>query len=300
MSNNHYFLLGASLYTPCTHPSLGAIMQNGLGARSMVFCTEDSVNASELEMALYNLKSSLERLAPHSGFMRFIRPRNAKVLRQILQMPGIEKIDGFVLPKADADTLPGYQRALAQHRKAFWLLPTLETVSVLEPAKLPQLREALTPLKEQILCLRIGGNDLMNLIGLKRQPGLTAYDTPLRTVIEQLIIAFRPYGYELSAPVFDFIDDRTTLAAEVARDISYGMYAKTAIHPDQLSIIEEQYTSYSELHLNQAQAVASKQASAVFKHNGQMMERTCHSNWAHRTLALAASRDTDNLSVANG
>ncbi len=300
MKSLSYFSLGATLYTPCTHPNLNRVMQQGLGARSMVFCTEDSVNPEELPIALDRLAGSLRSLQPNQHFLRFIRPRNPDVLDQILMFSGIEKIDGFVLPKADLDTIPKYREVLKKHQSDHALMPTLESIQVLDPALLPKIRHELDQLKANIVCLRIGGNDLMNLMGLKRLPGLCAYDTPLRMVIEQLLLTFRPHGYEISAPVFDFIDDRTTLSQEVVRDISYGMYAKTAIHPNQLAIIEEQYTRYTQLHIEQAQAVADVNAKAVFKYNGQMMERTCHAKWAERTLALAENFHQHELAAANG
>lgn len=294
-----YFALGATLYTPCTHPKLSRVMQQGLGSRSMVFCTEDAVLEHELEDALNNLNTSLNELVPDEVLLRFIRPRNPTVLSRILQMPCIDKIDGFVLPKADLTSMPLYREILAGVGKGFALMPTLETAEVLDPSLLPRIRDELDKVKSQIICLRIGGNDLMSLLGLKRLPGLCAYDTPLRMVIEQLVINFRPVGYELSAPVFDFIDDRTTLSTEVARDISYGMYAKTAIHPNQVTVIEEEYARFAQMNLEQAQAVTEQSASAVFKLNGQMMERTCHSSWAKRTLAVASILNERQLSAAN-
>lgn len=283
-----YFSLGATLYTPCTHPRLERILQRGLGARSMVYCTEDSVNPEELGRALENLGNALNLFKPDKEFLRFIRPRNSLVLEKILLMPGIEKVDGFVLPKSDLHSLPNYLNVLQKANKRFSLMPTLETEQILDPVVLPKIRDMLNQVKSSIICLRIGGNDLLNLMGLKRLPGISAYDTPLRSVIDQLLLTFRPVGYEISAPVFDFIDDRATLADEVARDISYGMFAKTAIHPCQLHIIEDLYTQYAKLHIEQARAVSANDASAVFLMNGQMMERTCHGSWARRTLALVS------------
>jgi citrate lyase beta subunit len=263
-------------------------MQYGLaGARSMVFCTEDAVNLDEVDAALANLSRGLHQLIPTPSFRRFVRPRNAEVLAAIIRMPGIEKIDGFVLPKADTDTLPTYRKALRNGDNSFVAMPTLETIQVLDPAALPHIRSELNRLATPTLCLRIGGNDLMSLLGLKRLPGMTAYDTPLRTVIDQLVLAFRPHGFEMSAPVFDFIDDHATLVNEVIRDISYGFYAKTAIHPNQLPTIEQQYARYTENHLEQARALLGDNARAVFALDGQMMERACHANWATRTMALA-------------
>ncbi|MDQ7075093.1 MAG: HpcH/HpaI aldolase/citrate lyase family protein [Gammaproteobacteria bacterium] len=286
-----YFELGASLYMPCTHPKLATILQQGTSqARSMVFCCEDAVTEDELPSALANLRHSLKHLTPSCAVRRFIRPRNAEVLAEILAMPGIEHIDGFVLPKADLGSLHGYKKILLRQNSVFSIMPTLETVQVLDSVALPKIRSLLDDFTLPIVCLRIGGNDLLNLMGLKRLPGLIAYDTPLRMIIDQLILAFRPFGYNLSAPVFDFIDDEQTLSQELERDISYGFYAKTAIHPKQVSVIERHYSHYTAQHQQHAAAVIDTHAAAVFLMDGEMMEKSCHANWAQRTLQLAHNR----------
>ena len=284
-----YFQLGASLYTPCSHKDLQMIMQKGiLGARSMVFCLEDAVNEDELPYALTNIRKSLCRLERDRDFLRFIRPRNPMMLAELLRMPGIDKIDGFVLPKADLYSLPLFKAALNEHAcTSFSLMPTLETEQIFDNKALIQIRTKLAEWCDNVCCLRIGGNDLMNVLGLKRMRGKTIYETPLRSVLDQLVVTFRPHGFELSAPVFDFIDDMETLVKEVEHDISYGLFAKTAIYPDQIGKIERQYITFIETHANQAGSVVHEQAAAVFSQQGQMMERTCHRHWAVRTLAFA-------------
>ncbi|WP_067516680.1 HpcH/HpaI aldolase/citrate lyase family protein [Endozoicomonas ascidiicola] len=288
----NYFELGASLYTPCNHPNLQGIIQDGLsGARSMIFCLEDAVNEDEVGIALENLKTALQHLQPNNHFRRFIRPRNPMILAELLNIRDIEKIDGFVLPKVDLTTFPLFKAALDNHAsRSFSLMPTLETEQVFDSQTLTQIRTKLLEWRENTCCLRIGGNDLMNVLGLKRMPGKTVYETPLRSVIDQLLITFRPYGFELSSPVFDMVNDPLTLIRELENDISYGFFAKTAIHPDQVKIIEHQYAAFVEANQLQAGSVIDESAPAVFLESGQMMERTCHQRWALRTLALANSQ----------
>ncbi|WP_419534750.1 HpcH/HpaI aldolase/citrate lyase family protein [Endozoicomonas sp.] len=295
MSNRRlsYFELGASLYTPCNHPNLQAILQTGLSeARSMIFCLEDAVNDDEVELAVANLKAGLHHLQPDHRFLRFIRPRNAMMLVELLKIREISKIDGFVLPKVDLKTFPDFKAALDGYAsKPFLLMPTLETDQVFDHQTLTQVRTKLLEWKDNTCCLRVGGNDLMNILGLKRMPGKTVYETPLRSVIDQLLITFRPYGFELSSPVFDIINDPMTLIREIENDISYGLFAKTAIHPEQVQVIEHQYAAFVKAHQLQAGAVIDVNAPAVFQKSGQMMERTCHQNWALRTQALANSQN---------
>lgn len=286
-----YFELGASLYTPCTHPQLDRVL-NGRHVpqcRSAVLCLEDAVPEACLPQALANLKAALEMIDPKVNLKRFIRPRNPLILAQILDYSGIESIDGFVLPKFDSATEELYRNILSKHR-SFGVMPTLETLDCFNLEKIQTIRRKLDKYwRSQIICLRIGGNDLLNLLGMKRMRGMTLYETPLRSTIDQLVVSFRPYGYELSAPVYDIFEDLETLERELHTDLAYGFFAKTAIHPMQIQCIECAFQNYTQRYHYMAQEVLHSEA-AVFKHNGQMMEATCHSNWAERTTALATTR----------
>ncbi|MCK5696642.1 MAG: HpcH/HpaI aldolase/citrate lyase family protein [Gammaproteobacteria bacterium] len=284
-----YFDLGATLYTPCTHGKLSSLLQdNTFSARSMVLCLEDSVREDELELALNNLKISLQNFQPDIKVKRFIRPRNPLVLAEILNYDNIDKIDGFVLPKFDLHTIDLYKKVIdEQEHSSFSYMPILETAQVFDKEAMIHLRQKLIHWKSHISCLRIGGNDLMNLLGIKRMKGMTTYDTPLRSILDQLIIIFRTEGFELSAPVFDMLDDVETLKKEVTMDLAYGFYAKTAIYPAHIQVIEQAFSQFIQNHAVQADSVLDDNASAVFKINGQMMEQTCHKTWALRTQQLS-------------
>lgn len=293
----NYFDLGASLYTPADSKHLPTVLANGLsGARSVIVCTEDAVHPKNLDVALENLSVALSQAPEHvSKVARFIRPRSPEILAQVLSMPGVEKIDGFVLPKINLETLEAYESVIREsgHTKKFLLMPTLETREVFDVADLVRIRNRMCDLRRThpIVCIRIGANDILNLLGIKRMPGLTIYDTPVGQVIDHIVTVFRPYDFEISAPVFDYIDDRVTLSREVRKDLTYGFYAKTAIHPSQIDVIEMEFYQFLESNVEKANAVLNESDRAVFQEDGQMMEITCHGNWARRTIALAQSMD---------
>ena len=173
--------------------------------------------------------------------------------------------------------------ALAPH---LCVMPTIESEVAFYRDRLDQLRIAFTHVPNLILSLRIGGNDLFKLLGMKRPPSLTIYETPLRTTINDLIVTFRPAGYELSAPVFDYLYDDETLIREVQMDLAYGLMTKTAIHPRQIPVIEKLY-QVSQHDLNLAEAMINEQAPAVFQMSGQMCEPSTHRAWAQRLIARA-------------
>jgi len=282
-----YMALGASLYLPATRLDLtGVLNQETLPSlRSVIVCTEDAVHERDLPAALENLRRALPRLAP-VPLRRFLRPRSPEVLAEIMCLDGLANIDGVVLPKVDEEVLLRYAEITAAAPRLL-LMPTLETAVVFARSRLERLGRRLLELDNRILCLRIGGNDILQLLGLKRPKQVTLYETPLRAVINDLILSFRPLGFELSSPVFEHIDSPQVLRAEVLLDLVHGLWSKTAIHPTQLTVIEDQYR-VSPPDRALAQEILAADAPAVFLSHGQMVEPGTHSHWARRTLERAS------------
>jgi citrate lyase beta subunit len=278
--------LGATLYTPATHPRLKEIISGELlpEARSLVLCTEDAISEGELTTAIDNIARALDEVDTVRS-QCFIRPRNASTLKRVISLIDTRRFRGVVIPKVDEHNILHYAEvlALAPH---LYVMPTIESEVAFYRDRLDQLRIAFTHVQNPILSLRIGGNDLFKLLGMKRPPSLTIYETPLRTTINDLIVTFRPAGYELSAPVFDYLYDDETLIREVQMDLAYGLRTKTAIHPRQIPVIETLY-QVSQHDLNLAEAMINEQAPAVFQMSGQMCEPSTHRAWAQRLIARA-------------
>lgn len=281
-------MLGATLYVPASRPDLAAIA-NGRqlpGLHSLILCTEDAVRDQDVEQALAHLTALLPVLEP-GPMLRFIRPRNPAVLERLLRLDGIERIQGFALPKFGPHTLGDWLRAWDDSR-GHYLLPILETVEAFDHRKMEVMRDRLEDygLKGRILCLRIGGNDLLNLLGIRRSRGATVYDTPLRGTIADLVRIFHPAGYRLSAPVFEYLDTPEALAREVEMDLQHGLVGKTAIHPVQIPVIEGRYRVSRE-DWEMASAVLAPEATAVFKLHDTFCEPATHRRWAVGVLERA-------------
>lgn len=282
--------LGATLYVPSTRADLVEVLLRGRhpDLRSAIVCLEDSVRADQVPAALLQLSRFLSILdAEPSGRSRpalFVRPRSAEMLRTVVNMQGAERLDGFVMPKATAAMMPAWLDALTcdHHR----LMPTVETVAAFEPAEIRRLRRSLLAARERILVIRIGGNDLLQLLGARRSSCRTAYDGPLGTVIAQLVCAFAPFGFALSAPVLENFGHANLLRREVERDLEHGLLTKTAIHPVQIEVIQNAY-AVSPADLASARAVLSDRANAVFAQDGVMSEPATHVRWARGIVARA-------------
>jgi citrate lyase beta subunit len=281
----NYLELGASLYVPATRTDLAEIANRSRypALRSVIFCTEDAISAESLPHAIANLRQLLTQLEP-SGLKRFIRVRNPDVLQQLLDSDGIQRLDGVVLPKVTQYNFRDYSRLIPEE-SPLMLMPTLETAEVFDLAEMKALRGLLLEMsiRRRILSLRIGGNDLLHLLGLRRSRGSTIYDTPLATTIAQLVTTFRPVGLPLTAPVFDRLDDLETLTREVRTDVDYGLLGKTAIHPLQVPLIESRYR-VAEGDWDVANRILQEGAPPVFRYADTMCEPSTHRRWAEMVI----------------
>ena len=78
--------LGGTLFVPASHKHLESIARGEKfpRLRSVVFDTEDGLDSGALGEALERLRRLLPTLE-ESGPLRFIRPRNVDVLKEILR-----------------------------------------------------------------------------------------------------------------------------------------------------------------------------------------------------------------------
>jgi len=252
--------------------------------RSVIICTEDSVHQRQVDAALDNLRLGLVQIREPRPLV-FIRPRSPAILSRLLAMRGIERVDGFVLPKSTVDSVAAYA---AQAPARFLLMPTLETREVFDPPDMAALRAFLDEpdLRARILALRVGGNDILNHLGVRRRPGRTIYETAAGPVVARLVATFKPHGFPLTAPVFDDFGDLDTLQEEVWRDLEHGLVGKTAIHPCQIEPIEREYR-VRPVDLDAARKILDPDAQAVFQVNRVMCEPATHTTWARMILDQA-------------
>ncbi len=283
-----YLQLGASLYVPATRDDLAGVgnREKYPFLRSAIFCTEDAVSAGDLPRALANLAVALRRFEP-VGLLRYVRARDPAVLRSLLGMTGIDRIDGFVLPKVTADNVEGYFATFAA-ADPFEVMVTLETAEVFDASRTAALRDLLcaAPYRRRVLTLRVGGNDLFHLLGLRRPRGRTIYATPLRLTLGGLVTTFRPHGFNLTAPVYEYLDRPDVLAREVRLDLANGLFGKTAIHPQQVPLIEACYR-VSPADLEVAERLLAWDTPPVFRMHEAMCEVATHRAWAMLTRERA-------------
>lgn len=285
------YALGATLYMPATRSDLFDIVMNNKipELRSLVICLEDSVSESDVELAIQNLCVLMQQIKSCGGRksspITFIRPRNALMAKRLNEIDVIGQADGFVIPKLNLSNLSQWQNAI--DGTDLLVMPTLETQDVFDPVAMVDLRDGLNEtIKHRILALRIGGNDLMGCLGLRRSAGHTLYKTPMGYVISMLAGVMGSAGYALTAPVFERLDSNSILAEELELDVLQGLVGKTAIHPSQINIIHEALRVNIE-DLNSARMIMAEGALAVFKHGNAMCEPATHLQWARSIVERA-------------
>ncbi|WP_343552084.1 HpcH/HpaI aldolase/citrate lyase family protein [Pantoea sp.] len=286
--------LGATLYMPAMRSDIVDVIVNHKinGLRSLVICLEDAVSDADLPQALHNLQHILREL---NAAMRshgnahwplvFIRPRNSAMGAWLVENLDLSAVDGLVLPKFTADSLPMWWQILEHSHLC--LMPTLETEEVFDVAAMRELALTLQnhACRSRVIALRIGGNDLMNVLSLRRSRQFTLYDGPMGYTIKMLVAVFSARDFALTAPVCEHIDDQQIMDHELALDIAHGLVGKTAIHPSQIGKIHEMLMVSASDHADALRILNSSQA--VFKSQGAMCEPATHRRWAAAILARA-------------
>ncbi len=298
MTNIMQLALGASLYVPLTQSMQTIVaIANGIKIphlRSVIFDSEDSVREDQLAQALRNLQEALPLFQQNVGIKRFVRVRTPHVLGQITAFDGVEHLVGFVLPKITNANLSYYLSNLSQ-RDHFMLMPTLETAEAFDKNEMIKLRQSLLDdqrTAERIVCLRIGGNDLLSCLRIRRNPSCTIYETAVGSTIAMLAGVFIPHGIGLSAPVCEVMNNQDVLKRELEKDLDHGLFGKTAIHPSQIALIEAAY-QVDEHDYAEALQILDVNAPAVFRattgdgRGERMCEPTTHRHWAEDIVARA-------------
>lgn len=283
------YALGATLYMPSTRKDLWNIVSGEKypELKSVVICLEDALAEQDVALGLQNLLVLLQQLADNqrrvTAPLVFVRPRDVIMMAKLSEWKHIHQLDGVVLPKVDMSTVQNWMKAVPD---SMLLMPTLETVQVFDGVAMTELRHFFDIHTQNILALRIGGNDLLASLGLRRPKDYTLYQTPLAGVIHQLICTFSPLRYSLTAPVYEYFAQTSLLEQEVAFDVQNGLVGKTIIHPSQIATVHHAF-KVSLIDYEAAMAILAPEAPAVFQYNGAMLEKATHLAWATKIYQRA-------------
>lgn len=283
MNDNKGQRFGATLYVPATHHNLVGVRAGAVaGLGIMVICLEDAIRDDQVPEAMASLRRHLKEGHDVAGGPNvFIRPRSSDMAEAIMTMPGVERIRGFVIPKATADSLPDWTSVLRGSGHA--IMPTIETAHAFDLREVYRMRDQTIALGLTVDMVRIGGNDILSTIGARRSSRRTLYDGPLGPVVTGIVGAFAGTGIMLSSPVLEHYSDESLLLEEIERDIEHGIFNKTAIHPTQVAVINAALRP-SPMEVAEARAILADDAKAVFGMDGSMCEPKTHAAWARMVI----------------
>lgn len=312
------YAIGGLLYSPATAEILASDSKRFKydNVKSIALCMEDAIHDNGYEYAEAKLVSTIKSvyLLLHNGEISiddipliFIRVKNPILMRDIFDKikDYAEVITGFILPKYDATNAPNYEEVLnyinsKMIRNKIYIMPILESSSVssLENRSriLLDIKKSVDNISDQVLNIRVGGNDFCNHFGFRRRSSNTIYDIGvIKNIFADIINVFNK-EYIISGPVWEYFDNKEDeswligLKKEIEYDKLNGFLGKTAIHPSQLLPIQESlvvdYDDYVDAYeiINWENNIQSVGKSIL---HGRMNEQKVHTNWAKKILALS-------------
>lgn len=281
--------LGSTLYTPSISQHLLVIahLEKFSHLTSVVFCLEDAIKDSQLDSAIENISNFLKHYQPTS-LKVFLRPHDPENLKTLLKLKGIEKIDGFALAKFGTENMNTYFEILNKQKNKYYIMPVIESKDMFDSLKLQKIKDFL--LKQTyhpVVTLRIGGEDMFKSLGIKKNCDKSIHDFHISSkIFAELLSIFKPYDFNISAPVYNCLENKDIFSQEVKRDIEEGFFGKTTIHPDQVKICNELYKVSPE-EFEEASEVLKESNEAIFRFKNKMCEPKAHNVWAKNILKRA-------------
>lgn len=309
--NQMAYKVGPLLYMPATKENASrTVTEKSIrGLSAVAFCLEDAIADEMLEEAENRLIKTLEEIARsgccgNSRPMLFVRVRNPKHLVTFgrkVQKHGC-KVTGFIFPKFDTSNAESYIE-VANALDDVWdskpcFMPILESQPIASALtrhdELNQIKSLLDCCKNEVLNVRVGGNDLCSQFGLRRSCHQNIYQ--IGAVRDALIDILSVFGkdYVVSGPVWEYFGSdgdlwQKGLLAELELDKINGFIGKTAIHPCQVPVIARSLM-VTKSDYDDARSILnwrSKEAVLKSQSGNRMDELKTHERWAYRTICLA-------------
>lgn len=270
--------LGATLFIPALHKNLEKILLQNYypELKSLVIDTEDGLDEVFLDEAMKKIEELLAQLSSNQLYI-FLRPKNPAILGKFLAMKGVEKIEGFVLPKFSLLNAKEYLSLMEISQHSF--MPSIEGDELFDVSKLQALKELLLECKKQIVMVRFGLEDMLSHLNMRRERGESLFDFSAPSyIVGNFIATFKSAGFGVSGGVYPYFSDEKGFLEDAKRDLKEGLFTKTIIHPSQIKILHDLYkVNINEL--NEAEAIL-KSSTAVFALDGKMAEKQTMQNYA--------------------
>lgn len=285
MNRIDYIELGATLFMPAVHKDLEVIVSGKKypNLKSVLIDTEDGISAEELYRSMANIETLLCDFKK-SNCSVFIRPRDIKTLKELLAFENIDRIDGFILPKFSLSNANEYLDLLKD--SSHCIMPSIEGEELFSQTKLFELREILIPIKEKVILVRFGLEDMLRQLKMRRGCDESVFDISVTsTVVGNFIATFKSAGFAVSGGVYPCYKDSEGFKKDISRDLKEGLFSKTIIHPSQIDLANDSY-KVSQKHFDEALEICSSE-NACFAQDSKMAEVATMSPWAQEIIKRA-------------
>lgn len=306
------YTVGALLYCPANNESIAkSIIQERFGTKySLALCLEDTIQDDCVQDAECKLITALQTIYAERQTKEFYIPKTFIRVRCPEQIPALYErlgaaealITGFIIPKFALDNADAYIETIAQLNKTaertIYMMPIFESPTIVNLQNrthiLYTLKEKLDTIAEYVLNIRVGGNDLCHTFGFRRHKDESIHDIrPIANIFSDIVTVFG-IDYVVSGPVWEYYSGEgwdTGLANELKEDKLCGFLGKTAIHPNQIEVINEAYR-ISKADFEDAKAILNWDGDSNKLVSGsstgeRMNEYKTHHNWARKVLFMA-------------
>lgn len=311
------FAVGGLLYMPATQQNISKKIISGEYdfVKSMVLDLEDSLGDDQVGFGQRHIVQIINDIdtAVKSGKMQmsnvpliFIRVREPKHLLDTQKMLGekIVYLTGFNIPKFDKYCCDEYIKVFKTVRDyankldgtKLYIMPIIENKTAmyrqLRMDNLLYINNALRAISDWVLNIRVGGADFNNIFGIRRGTNHTIYDTGVvRSVLSDIVNVFGK-SYVVSGPVWEYFKSEAGIEGlkhELDADAINGFIGKTAIHPNQLPVIQEFYI-VDYLDYMDAMGILGMNSNTTGVQqstSGRMNEVKTHFKWAQKVISMA-------------
>lgn len=307
-----YYSVGPLLYCPANNSSITrSLTENRFGTGySLALCLEDTIGdnfVTQAEDILVRSLNTLFKVSQNTAFFMpkiFIRVRRAEQMINLTKRLGNsgEILTGFILPKFEPANAAAYIEAAEniQHTVShkLYIMPILESPAIIDLRHrariLYELKDRLAAIEEYVLNIRVGGNDLCNQFGIRRHSNESIHSIrPVADIFSDIVTVFGR-DYVVSGPVWEYYNGKNwaaELRQELQEDRLCGFIGKTAIHPNQIPLINQAYAVTPEDYRDARSILDwSKDSASLVAGNVQkerMNEQKTHARWAQKILYLS-------------
>ena len=316
------YCVGGLLYMPASQNIAEKIIDGRLDkVKSMVLDLEDSLGddmvgfgqkkiVDTLSVLDSAIKDQNKQFSIENVPLIFIRIRSKGQMVEAIDSLGDLSylLTGFNVPKFDKTNCDDYveefmqvhAKVKSEHNTELYIMPIIENKSAmyrqLRMDNLLYINNALRPISQQVLNIRVGGADFCALFGIRRAIDENIHEIgAVRSVFSDIINVFGK-NYVVSGPVWEYFGKERGEAWEkgLINEIKYdkinGFIGKTSIHPSQLPAIQESLV-VSDMDYQDAMMIlginVNTQGVKKSAYGNRMNEVKTHTKWAQKIVALA-------------